>query len=96
MHIHRVNPAIVWLPYWAVHLTTFDGCQRAISARWVILFPTVLSSYTPASGCGVDNSGSYELPNDFLYVNILCHLSCAIPVIRCYEIYDRTDLAPPF
>nr|ACL53340.1 unknown [Zea mays] len=26
MHIHRVNPAIVWLPYWAVHLTTFDGC----------------------------------------------------------------------
>jgi hypothetical protein len=26
MHIHRVNPAIVWLPYWVVHLTTFDGC----------------------------------------------------------------------
>uniref|UniRef100_A0A804ULM2 Ras-related protein RABH1b n=1 Tax=Zea mays TaxID=4577 RepID=A0A804ULM2_MAIZE len=26
MHIQRVNPGIVWLPYWAVHLTTFDGC----------------------------------------------------------------------
>jgi len=27
----------VWLPHWAVHLTTFDGCQGAIPARWLLL-----------------------------------------------------------
>lgn len=35
MHIHRGNPAIMWFQHRAVYLTTFDGCQGAIPAKWV-------------------------------------------------------------
>ena len=64
MHVHRVNPAIVWLPHWAVHLTTFDGCQGAIPARWVIL--CLLFFYLiSAPSSGDDNSRCFMLLNKF-------------------------------
>ena len=64
MHVHRVNPAIVWLPHWAVHLTTFDGCQGAIPARWVILCQLFFYLISAPSS-GDDNSRCFMLLNKF-------------------------------
>ena len=59
MHIHRVDPAILWFTHWALHFTTFDGCQGAIPTGRVILF--LLPFYLiQASDPAVVNSNTSE------------------------------------